>query len=890
MKRLAKKVLLIGWDAADWKIINPLMDTGYMPALNKLVNEGVMGNIATLEPPLSPMLWTSIATGKRAYQHGIINFTEPDKANNFVRPVNVTSRKVKALWNILSENNLKSHVAGWWPSHPAEPINGVSVSNFFQRSHTDKEGKFHLVPGCIHPVELENIFSELVVEPHEITPAHILPFIPDAKKIDQEKDKALQSVARILSDASSVHAAATWIMQNREWDFLAVYFDAIDHFCHRFMRFHPPRQEHVPEEQFELYKNAVNGAYRFHDMMLDRYMELAGEDTTIILVSDHGFHSDHLRPKYLPKEPAAPAYEHRHHGIVVMKGENIRKDERIYGSTLLDITPTVLQLFGLPVGRDMEGRVIYNAFTDSLQTEYIDSWEKTEGVSGMHSSEKLMDPWAEQVAMNQLIELGYIEKPGDDKQKTLKVCVDESQFNLARAYMDGRKHKEADAILHQLHNENKETVRFALSYINCSTQLSDFSKAQNVLDELKQNKQAAYLNFPLLQGNLFYRQNKVRKALSQFESALEKQSMNHFLNFSSGKCFMKLNRLDEAESAFLKAISIDENNASYYHALANCYFTQKRYEECIELCLNSIGLLFYFPRAHFLLGESLYRLKQYSEAAKALELFLTMTPDHVKARKRLIEIYDEKLISPEKETRPAVVNASLKGKIKMAPTPAAHDSVAENSSKSETHKKFLDEHKDEVIYIVSGLPRSGTSMMMQLLDAGGMNILADEKRKADKHNMHGYFEFEPVKSIARDASWLEQARGKAVKIIAQNLLQLPSRYQYKIIFMTRNLDEIIHSQQVMLGKAAPGKVTNYPVMLAEAFKTTLKKIKKLEEEINFRFLFIDYKNILENPREHIFDIEQFTGMELDTDKMLSAIDSNCYRSRAENILVKQNAL
>ncbi|MEP7170878.1 MAG: alkaline phosphatase family protein, partial [Bacteroidota bacterium] len=555
MKRLAKKVLLIGWDAADWKIINPLMDTGYMPALNKLINEGVMGNIATLEPPLSPMLWTSIATGKRAYQHGILNFTEPDTKKNFIRPVNVTSRKVKALWNILSQNNLKSHVAGWWPSHPAEPVNGVSVSNFFQRSHTDKEGKFNLVPGCIHPQELENVFSELVVEPHEITPAMILPFIPEAQKIDQKKDNALQSFARILSDASSIHAAATWIMQNREWDFMAVYFDAIDHFCHRFMRFHPPRQEHVPEEQFELYKNVVNSAYRFHDMMLDRYMELAGEDATIILVSDHGFHSDHLRPKYLPKEPAAPAYEHRHHGIVAMKGENIRKDERIYGSTLLDITPTVLQLFGLPVGRDMEGRVIYNAFTESQQTEYIDSWEKAEGNSGMHASEKISDPWAEQVAMNQLIELGYIEKPGEDKQKAVKTCVDESQFNLARAYMDGRKYKEADTILQQLYNENKETVRFALSYINCCSQLSDFSKSQEVLDELKQNKQAGYLNFSLLQGNLFYRQNKIRKALKQFEGALEKQSMNHFLNFSSGKCFMKLGRLDEAESAFLKAIS-----------------------------------------------------------------------------------------------------------------------------------------------------------------------------------------------------------------------------------------------------------------------------------------------------------------------------------------------
>ncbi|MEP7170113.1 MAG: hypothetical protein ABI855_12140, partial [Bacteroidota bacterium] len=308
------------------------------------------------------------------------------------------------------------------------------------------------------------------------------------------------------------------------------------------------------------------------------------------------------------------------------------------------------------------------------------------------------------------------------------------------------------------------------------------------------------------------------------------------------------------------------------------------------LCLSSIGLLFYFPRAHYLLGESLYRLKQYNEAAKALELFLSMSPDHIKARKRLIELYDVKLISKEKELSPVAGDDTSKSDTERTENTSTQNSVEENISKSAPHRKYINEHKDEVIYVVSGLPRSGTSMMMQLLHAGGMNILTDEKRKADKHNKHGYFEFEPVKSIARDASWLEQAKGKAVKIIAQNLMHLPSRYQYKVIFMTRSLDEIIHSQQVMLGKTEQGKTTNYPVMLAEAFKTTLNKIKKLEEEINFRFLSIEYKNILDNSVEYILEIEQFTGIELDTDKMFSVIDPASHRSKSEDISPQHSSI
>ncbi len=119
--RLAKKVLLIGWDAADWQVINPLLDAGKMPFLEMLINDGVMGNMATLEPCPSPILWTSIATEKRADQHGVLGFVEPHPEGKGIRPVSNTSRKVKALWNICTQQGIKSNVVGWWPSHPAEP-------------------------------------------------------------------------------------------------------------------------------------------------------------------------------------------------------------------------------------------------------------------------------------------------------------------------------------------------------------------------------------------------------------------------------------------------------------------------------------------------------------------------------------------------------------------------------------------------------------------------------------------------------------------------------------------------------------------------------------------------------------------------------------------------
>jgi predicted AlkP superfamily phosphohydrolase/phosphomutase len=120
-----RKILLIGWDAADWNVALPLVEAGKMPALKRLMDQSAWGKLATLNPVLSPMLWTSIATGKRAWKHGIHGFSEPCPSSGGIRPITNLSRKAKAVWNIFNQNDFRNHVIGWWPSHPAEPINVV---------------------------------------------------------------------------------------------------------------------------------------------------------------------------------------------------------------------------------------------------------------------------------------------------------------------------------------------------------------------------------------------------------------------------------------------------------------------------------------------------------------------------------------------------------------------------------------------------------------------------------------------------------------------------------------------------------------------------------------------------------------------------------------------
>jgi predicted AlkP superfamily phosphohydrolase/phosphomutase len=256
----SNKLLLVGWDAADWKAIMPLVDAGKMPNLKALIEEGVCGNLATLQPVLSPMLWTSIATGKRPYKHGVHGFSEPDPVSGGIRPVTNLSRKTKAVWNVLNQNDLNSIVVGWWPSHPAEPLtNGVMVSNHYQRATAPVDKAWPMQPGTVHPQRLEKVLAELRFHPGELSEDDLRPFLPGLDGMNQEeldavaKDPRVESLAKIIADMTSIHSAATALIQNEPWDFMAVYYDAIDHFGHAFMKYHPPRRDHIDERDFKIF-------------------------------------------------------------------------------------------------------------------------------------------------------------------------------------------------------------------------------------------------------------------------------------------------------------------------------------------------------------------------------------------------------------------------------------------------------------------------------------------------------------------------------------------------------------------------------------------------------------------------------------------------------------
>jgi predicted AlkP superfamily phosphohydrolase/phosphomutase/tetratricopeptide (TPR) repeat protein len=998
----SRKVLLVGWDAADWKVIHPLMDAGKMPNVRRLVENGATGQIATLHPPLSPMLWTSIATGKRPFKHGILGFSEPTPDGRGVQPVTNLSRKSKALWNILNQNHLRSVVIGWWPSHPAEPIDGVMVSDHFHRAGGPLDKGWPPPANAVHPPELAATLADLRVHPDLLTPQMVEPFIPLAKDIDQDNDKRLGLFLRTLAECMSIHAAAIWLLDHQPWDFFAVYYDAIDHFCHGFMKYHPPRQSWIGERDFELYQNVVSMAYQFHDRMLGTLLEKAGKDTTVVLMSDHGFHPDHLRPASIPDIPAGPAIEHRDFGILAISGPDIKRNALLYGASVLDVVPTLLTLFGLPVGEDMDGKVLSQVFAETPRfidnVAFLPSWEEVPGADGRHPPHMRLDPLAAHGALEQMIALGYIERPDDDREVAVEKTIRELSYNLGEAYQDGDRHMAAHQIFSALCAVDPDEQRFAVRlFVSCQA-LGMHQEMRRIVDDLDGRRRALFdeaktkieawgqvvieraaanrdredhlrsdlaqtetgnrggadaepesmpgpsLNPPLnhryltdderrelarwrnleryqppvidyLKAQVLTAEKRYGEALATLERVTEAHLVRPGLFLQTADLYLRLHRWRDAQRVYEKALAIDPDNPHAHIGVCRMALRHRKFSVAAHSALDALQRIHHYPLAHFLLGLALIGMHEFGRAADAFRAAISFNPNFPEAHVRLASVLEKHLGDPDSarehrrlarrmrgrattsSTRHTVVPFDSVFPFDSTPRPLGAEKKAAAEVKSvaavstPSHTSFATTSAEipaempplaESLIIVTGLPRSGTSMLMQMLAAGGMRVLSDGLLKADEDNPRGYLEFEPVKNMLKDSSWLFAGKGKAIKIVAPLLAALPPGLPCRVILSERDLEEVLDSQERMLARR------NHPLaatperrrMLKEEYARTLGRVEAmLARRPCTQLLVIRHSHAISDPLAAAEKVNRFLGGGLDVANMAAAIDPALHRNR-----------
>jgi tetratricopeptide (TPR) repeat protein len=683
--RLVRRVLLIGWDGADWQTINPLLEEGSMPTLQGLLERGVSGRIATLYPIISPILWNSIATGKRADKHGIVGFIEPDPKGDGVRPVSSTSRKAKAIWNILSQSGLRSCVVGWYASHPAEPINGCVLTDRFQTVITLSGKEMALDPHTVHPSDLFEVAASLRVDPRSLTPKQLLPFFPEGWPSDL-KDIRFGAVAKVLAESATIHNAATYLVENEDWDLTAVYYDTIDHFCHGWMEFHPPRMAHVTEEDARIYGYIVRGAYQYHDMMLARLLELAGPETTVIIVSDHGFYNNALRPEISvdpfdaadgkpPRRKGVglnPVTWHRPQGVFVAAGPGVKQDELVHGASLLDVTPTILTLLGLPVADDMDGAPLTQIFHSRvpLEVSRISTYEEPHPDDGVHRniSVEEQDPWAARQALEQLAALGYVElSPTGDKTQDLAAAVEAHQSNLAQVYYSSGRFEEALACLRGILAKAKRKMpqvccRIAL----CLLALRRGTEAQSMMQEVV----ADFPDMPLaklLLGRIRAARSDVGSALMLFREVQELHPRLPFLHVQIGQIHLRQRRWAEAEAAFRKAIEIDEDCAEAHDGLGVILRQRGEFDDAIYEHMRAASLVHHRAQTHVNLGIALTSAKQIDWAVRAFSVAAELAPEQPFPHRCLAQLYRRVKRDREKAREHTLQAWELRSKLRGRP-------------------------------------------------------------------------------------------------------------------------------------------------------------------------------------------------------------------------------
>jgi adenylyl-sulfate kinase len=899
-----KKLLLVGWDSADWKIIHPLIDAGCLPGLASLVEQGISGNLATLEPQLSPMLWTSIATGKMAYHHGVAGFTEVDPVNGQVIPVSYATRRCKTIWEILSQSGLRSHVVSWFATQGEQNLNGTMVSNMFCHLNgvtADQEPDSWPAPppGTYWPSELASTMNDLRVSPFEIDPDQILRlFVPDAPNIDFEKDHRLWQLAKLLGETFSVHSAATHLMETDPgWDFMAVYYRAIDEISHLFMPYHPPKMEGISPEDFEMYKEVVTGAYRLHDLFLQRLIHLAGEDTAVVLVSDHGFHSDHLRPRFTPGVPAGITVWHRPQGIIAARGPDFNKDELVFAAGLLDITPTILHYFGLPVGADMEGRVLEESFSRRVPPVKIPTWEDAGGIRRKQVSADNQDT---QALLEQFVLLGYIEEIPTDPSQAAAGTRRENEWNMARAWMHGGHFDQALPLLENCFFAQPHRTDYAQLLASCQLQLGLLEEAEeSALHAMKAFGQ--HETSRLLLAAIALQKEEHAKALALLEPVRDATSDDPQILLMLAQCQLQLRRWADAEETVQRVLAIDPHNPQAYLNLARQQLHQKNAEAAVESSLEAIGLQYGNPQGHFLLGAALAQRGQWEQAERALLNCLQLDPTFLRAYRALSRVYrakgdESKAIATVLQFREILKRstqampdhleavrreAALRAECRPSPEPGG--SLQDEASRSETEEmEFV---------IVSGLPRSGTSLMMQLLQAGGLTLMTDGKRQPDEDNPEGYWEWEEIKKLPRDPYLIEQAAGKVVKVISALLTKLPARHRYKIIYMTRPMEEVVSSQWAMLqrtGQKPRSEKEHLNRVLTAHNEQVLAGIRASGQidllEVSFPELVADPSPVLQ--RLSAFLPGQFHA----GPDVVACVKPRLYRNRRESLLCQSTTL
>ncbi|MGQ0553555.1 MAG: alkaline phosphatase family protein [Planctomycetota bacterium] len=366
------RVLVVGMDGLEWSVLQPLLVEGKCPNLRALIERGSFGRLATLNRTLSPLVWTTIATGRLPRDHGITNFLKPPTRPGEPGQVFTSAdRRVPAIWNLADRYGLSTNMFGWFITWPVEPVRGLAVSGSSSSALSDANWKPALAPSVPHQVHPLAREAEIMAEVERVSTREEIARLAREKVygpipagvLDKRHEEIKQQTLWSLSADATYFALARREIAERPADLNLVYFGGTDVAGHRYWREYRPEGFRYSNgaEADRLLAKVLPNYYEWVDEMLGQLVQAAGPDTTVFVLSDHGMH-EHSTDK--PDELGMTG----HHldappGVVIAAGPGIVRQggvERLLAGdapplhgSVVDMAPTLLALLGIPGGRDM---------------------------------------------------------------------------------------------------------------------------------------------------------------------------------------------------------------------------------------------------------------------------------------------------------------------------------------------------------------------------------------------------------------------------------------------------------------------------------------------------------------------------------------------------------
>lgn len=591
----SRRVLFVGLDGADWQYLDLLIDRGVMPNLQRLVVEGDGGTLRTIHPPLSPLVWTTMMTGRSPLDHGILDFTRFNPETGVVEPITSDERRVPAIWNMSSRNGAKTAVIGLWATFPPEHIAGMVVSDRF---FSMLPGTGPLARGAVFPETLESWARETEEEADEkVGFGTVKRYLPWLTEDEYRRDaialnpyaRPLSALRQILVETTTVTGLAMESLERDAPQLAIVYYQGTDTIGHVFAPYVPPRQEAISEDDFERYSGVAELYFQEIDRVLGEYRARAEAGGAVLMIaSDHGFSWLEGRPTELSSLAAPTAARwHRDDGMYLLWGHTIpaAPGHRRKGS-VTQVCSTLLALLGVPPAKGIAVPPLPGA--PPLGVEVVDY------AAGFHREGK--DAAAAGPETDEQIEklkaLGYVgdagsavrtsgstrtassynnegllfEERGEKAQATaafehalaIEPEYGSASWNLSELlFSESRDLDRADKLLvtalaHSLPDGSKHILGRAVQYQRTGRldrALSLLTKALTVRSE--------DFDLRLLRGRCLLERQECPAALADFKAAARIQPASALAQSSLGVSYLCLGDRAEAAAAFRKSLELD---------------------------------------------------------------------------------------------------------------------------------------------------------------------------------------------------------------------------------------------------------------------------------------------------------------------------------------------